>query len=150
VVAVELDARLCAAAERNLAANGIANARVVRAPSARFAAATLRRRRLRLADPTPTEPPPAAAVAPPGEAGEEVEFDCVLVDPPRAGLDAETRGLVGRFAHVLYVSCCPAALARDLAAWRDTHRIVRAAAFDHFPHTAHVECAVYLRAVGGV
>jgi hypothetical protein len=52
---------------------------------------------------------------------------------------------VGGFAHVLYVSCCPANLARDMAAWRGTHAAVRAAVLDHFPHTPHAECAVYLR-----
>ncbi len=38
------------------------------------------------------------------------------------------------------------ALVRDLAAWRGTHEVVRGAVLDHFPHTPHLECALYLRA----
>ncbi len=39
------------------------------------------------------------------------------------------------------------ALCRDLAAWRGTHEVVRGAVLDHFPHTPHLECALYLRAI---
>lgn len=68
----------------------------------------------------------------------------VLVDPPRAGLDAVTRDLVATFAHVLYISCNPDALARDLLELCD-HEVCSVAIFDMFPYTTHVECAVRLQ-----
>ena len=68
--------------------------------------------------------------------------ELVLVNPPRSGLDArvaetierETRGL----STVIYVSCDPATLARDLARM-PRWRIASARCFDMFPQTAHVE-----------
>lgn len=42
------------------------------------------------------------------------EFCTVLVDPPRCGLDALTLSLVANYEHILYISCCPDSLMRDL------------------------------------
>ena len=42
------------------------------------------------------------------------DFSTLLVDPPRAGLDAAARDMSSRFDHVLYVSCNAQTLARDL------------------------------------
>ena len=59
-----------------------------------------------------------------------------------------------RFEHLLYISCCPASLKRDIAALNhqqgegryevvlETERMVL---LDHFPYTEHAECAVWLR-----
>jgi tRNA (uracil-5-)-methyltransferase len=77
--------------------------------------------------------------------GQDYTFDLILVDPPRAGLDDVTRDLVQRFAHVLYISCNPQTLARDLAAWQTTHDIQQWAIFDQFPYTHHIEMGVYLQ-----
>ena len=74
----------------------------------------------------------------------EYRFSTVFVDPPRAGLDPATRALVGRFDRILYVSCNPSALARDLAALERSHRLVAAALFDQFPYTDHIECGVLM------
>ena len=68
--------------------------------------------------------------------------DVVLLNPPRAGVDARvTETLeteVGHVRSVVYVSCNPATLARDLARLpRYAVRSLRA--FDMFPQTAHVE-----------
>jgi hypothetical protein len=41
-------------------------------------------------------------------------FSTVLVDPPRSGLDATTRRLVCNYDHIIYISCNPEALRRDL------------------------------------
>jgi len=72
-------------------------------------------------------------------------FSTVLVDPPRAGLDPATTELVTRFDNILYISCNPETLARDLATLTRTHTVVTAAIFDQFPHTAHVESGVWLQ-----
>jgi 23S rRNA (uracil1939-C5)-methyltransferase len=73
--------------------------------------------------------------------------DFVLLDPPRAGAEPEAlRGIVGlKPAHISYVSCDPATLARDLRLLLDAgYRIHSLRAFDMFPQTHHVETVVHL------
>jgi tRNA (uracil-5-)-methyltransferase len=73
-------------------------------------------------------------------------FDCktILVDPPRAGLDDASLSLTQKFDEVMYISCNPANLVRDLERM-PTHKIVSAAVFDQFPWTQHAEVAVKLQ-----
>ena len=74
---------------------------------------------------------------------------CVVVDPPRTGLaPTVVTGLVAaRPRRVVYVSCDPATLARDLQALvAGGLRIDRMTVFDLFPVTAHVETVVTLSA----
>lgn len=72
------------------------------------------------------------------------DFDSVLVDPPRAGLDPQTRQLISRFPRILYISCNPATLVRDIEILSTSHKVAEAALFDQFPFTAHRECGVLL------
>jgi 23S rRNA (uracil1939-C5)-methyltransferase len=74
--------------------------------------------------------------------GAALPADVVILNPPRAGVDARvTRQLavtVDTPRAIVYVSCDPATLARDVArlpGWR----IASLTAFDMFPQTAHVE-----------
>jgi 23S rRNA (uracil747-C5)-methyltransferase len=69
--------------------------------------------------------------------------DLVVVNPPRRGTGEELAGLLERSAvrHLLYSSCNPVTLARDLAAMPSL-RPVRARVFDMFPHTPHQEVLV--------
>jgi tRNA (uracil-5-)-methyltransferase len=69
----------------------------------------------------------------------------VLVDPPRAGLDEGTTGLISDMEHIIYISCNPETLARDLEQLTQTHTVTLAAIFDQFPHTSHIECGVFLQ-----
>ena len=80
------------------------------------------------------------------QSGYEFDFGCVLVDPPRAGLDARTRALVSRYDHILYVSCSPyVSLRRDVDELAKNGLLLRQMCLlDHFPYTHHAECAVYL------
>ena len=71
-------------------------------------------------------------------------FSTVLVDPPRAGLDEGTIGLISGMEHIIYISCNPETLARDLETLTVTHDVVEAAMYDQFPHTDHVESGVFL------
>ena len=74
-------------------------------------------------------------------------FGAVVVDPPRTGLAPEvTTALVGaRVPRVVYVSCDPATLARDVRLFVDGGYAVRdMRAFDLFPRTAHVETVLTL------
>lgn len=78
---------------------------------------------------------------------ETMSFDrlrTLFVDPPRAGLDATCRKLAATFDKVVYVSCNPETLARDLEELTMTHRVTRLAAFDQFPYTPHLEAGVLL------
>jgi tRNA/tmRNA/rRNA uracil-C5-methylase (TrmA/RlmC/RlmD family) len=75
------------------------------------------------------------------------EADLIVLDPPRAGAGKQTvKQLAGLGARrIAYVACDPAALARDLAYFREggyKPRTLRA--FDLFPMTHHVECVAIL------
>ena len=71
-----------------------------------------------------------------------------LVDPPRAGLEtaALARLVATPAATLLYVSCHPATLARDLATLGSAYDLVHVQPLDMFPQTAHLECRALLRA----
>ena len=74
--------------------------------------------------------------------------DVVILDPPRAGAHPRALADLARLAPplILYVSCNPATLARDLAALATAgYRAETAEPFDMFPHTPHVEVMVGLR-----
>jgi len=74
--------------------------------------------------------------------------DAIIVDPPRTGLGAETTELLGRISapEMVYVSCDPATLARDLRALVAAgYAIERIALADLFPQTFHLETVVKLR-----
>ncbi|MFC5884715.1 class I SAM-dependent RNA methyltransferase [Kitasatospora sp. CM 4170] len=76
--------------------------------------------------------------------------DLIVLDPPRAGAGRETvEHLVGLSARrIAYVACDPAALARDLAFFREGgYRPVSLRAFDLFPMTHHFECVAILEPV---
>ena len=73
------------------------------------------------------------------------DFSTVLVDPPRAGLDEGTIELISNIENIIYISCNPETLARDLETLTKTHNVVEAAMYDQFPHTEHVESGVFLQ-----
>jgi len=71
-------------------------------------------------------------------------YDTVLVDPPRAGLDKDSVELVSRFNKIIYISCNPETLKENLSLLVKTHNIDKFALFDQFPYTNHVETGVIL------
>jgi 23S rRNA (uracil1939-C5)-methyltransferase len=75
------------------------------------------------------------------EALREQPWDVVLLDPPRTGAKALAGALARSKARaIVYVSCDPVTLARDLKPMLEQGwRIVRAVALDLFPNTAHME-----------
>ena len=77
-----------------------------------------------------------------------VKPDVVVVDPPRKGLNADTIEALHRMAprRIVYVSCDPATLARDVALLKDQgYTLATATAADLFPRCSHVESIVCLR-----
>ena len=73
--------------------------------------------------------------------------DCVVLDPPRAGLGTEGVAALAKIGpkRIVYVSCDPATLARDLAAMVAAgYEISVVSLFDLFPQTFHIETLVQL------
>ena len=78
---------------------------------------------------------------------EGLHADVIVVDPPRKGCDAALLDtiLLMQPQRVVYVSCNPSTLARDLRVLEDGgYRTVEVQPVDMFPHTVHVECCVSL------
>ena len=127
-VGVESVPDAVAAAERNARRNGIANARFVCGESRAVLREWAR-----------------------GERSEPVRPAVVIVDPPRAGLHPRVVARVAELAprRIVYVSCNPATLARDLADFRTGgYALIEARPFDLFPHTPHIECVATLEPAG--
>ena len=106
----------------NAAANGVANA------SFQVSDASLAVRRL---------------------AGQGERFDVVILDPPRGG--AESAGEIARLGadKIIYVSCDPATLSRDLALICERgYRVTRSQPVDMFPQTYHLESVTELTREG--
>lgn len=73
---------------------------------------------------------------------DDYDFQMVLVDPPRAGVDEGTLKLLQRFPNILYISCNPETLRANAEVLNTTHRISRRALFDQFPFTPHIESGI--------
>ncbi len=129
VLATEVNKVAIAAAAHNLVANGIENTFIARLSGAETSAALARTRPFRRLR---------------GFDLERFAPDTVLVDPPRAGLDAHTLTQVACFERIVYISCNPHTLHENLRALATTHRIEGLAVFDQFPQTPHLECGVSL------
>ena len=76
-------------------------------------------------------------------------WDAVLLDPPRTGLTRDAARLLARCGspRIVYVSCDPATLARDLAilSQQGGYIVRRLTPFDLFPQTHHIECVAELQ-----
>ena len=75
--------------------------------------------------------------------GEGVRPDVIVVDPPRKGLTPELIDTIVQMSpdRVVYVSCDPATMARDLKLFTEQNYSVKEITpFDMFPRTCHVEC----------
>lgn len=76
----------------------------------------------------------------------DVHFDVVVMDPPRKGSTPEFIDAVKKVRPrtVVYVSCDPVTLARDLALFGDTYQVEKVQPVDMFPNSMHVETVVCL------
>ncbi len=73
----------------------------------------------------------------------------VVLDPPRPGCDRETRQAIGKLRpqQIIYISCNPTTLARDLEPWlnSDAYEVEFIQGLDMFPQTAHLEAIASLQ-----
>jgi len=74
------------------------------------------------------------------------KFDIVIFDPPRLGLTAEVvkKIIDSSPGRIVYVSCNPATLARDLKKLKEKYNIDSIRMIDFFPNTYHVEAVAFL------
>ena len=77
--------------------------------------------------------------------------DCMVVDPPRAGLGATVVEWIAQEARpevLIYVSCSENSFIRDLTAFRDLgYHAGEVTPVDLFPHTPHLELVTHLQRV---
>jgi len=129
VLGTEISKTSVRSAQVNIKANNINNIDIVRMSSEEFSQAMNGERQFRRLE---------------GFDLSTYNYDTVLVDPPRAGLDKESVELVSRFNKIIYISCNPNTLKENLAQLNKTHIIEKFALFDQFPYTDHIETGVVL------
>ena len=76
-----------------------------------------------------------------------ITADIVMFDPPRKGLDRNTINNILKIKpkKIVYISCNPATLIRDLALFEEQYEIKTIVPVDMFPWTSHVECVSVLQ-----
>ncbi len=78
-----------------------------------------------------------------------VRPDVMIIDPPRAGVHKDVIGQVLEMApaKIVYVSCNPATMARDLEMIKNDYRLMEVQPVDMFPHTFHIESVARLEKI---
>ena len=74
------------------------------------------------------------------------KIDTLLIDPPRSGLDEAMLEAILKSQpdRIIYISCNPATLAKNIAVLKWKYQILTIQAFDLFPQTPHVESVVLM------
>jgi len=135
VLATEVSKTSVYAAQWNIEANQRDNIKIARLSAEEFTEAYTQSREFR-------------RLQEQGISLKEYDFSTIFVDPPRAGVDDETLKLVSQFDNIIYISCNPETLRTNLDTLCQTHTIERAALFDQFPFTHHIESGVYKKKKG--
>jgi 23S rRNA (uracil1939-C5)-methyltransferase len=78
---------------------------------------------------------------------EDPPYGCVILDPPRTGLspDCVRKVMDAGSERIVYVSCNPATLARDVKKMREHYDVESVRMVDFFPNTYHIETLMFLR-----
>lgn len=81
---------------------------------------------------------------------QHVEPTAIIVDPPRRGLDETTinKILDLKVTRLVYVSCNPATMVRDLKMLEEKYDVKEIQPVDMFPYTSHVECVAVMELKG--
>ena len=77
---------------------------------------------------------------------QNIKADIIMFDPPRKGVDNNTINNILKIKpkKIVYISCNPATLVRDLAFFEEAYNIKNIVPVDMFPFTSHVECVCVL------
>ena len=78
---------------------------------------------------------------------DQIKADVIVVDPPRSGLDKRTKDILLKIKanKIVYVSCNPLTLARDIKELDNGYKLGDITLVDMFPNTHHVECVAVLK-----
>lgn len=86
-----------------------------------------------------------------GDAAKEIskikdKIDVIIVDPPRKGIDRKAIAIMKKIhpKKIVYISCNPVTMARDLSYLTDLYDVKKVTPVDMFPNTSHVECVCLL------
>ena len=133
VLATEISKSSINAAKKNMQLNGVENIEFVRMSVEDFVAALDGVREFRRMKEIDIK---------------EYAIDTIFVDPPRSGMDENSCHFSARYDTILYISCNPLTLKRDLEILTQTHEVIDMALFDQFAYTHHVEMGVRLQKRG--
>ncbi|HYA26436.1 MAG TPA: class I SAM-dependent RNA methyltransferase [Thermodesulfovibrionales bacterium] len=127
VVAVEENGAAVEDGRRNLTLNGVKNCTFVQLPVETLLVGKKRNRDPKLFG--------------------ENRYGTIIVDPPRAGLTSECLKQVMELGseEILYISCNPATLARDIRKMSDRYEVESLHMVDFFPNTYHIEALTFLK-----
>lgn len=116
ITLVEIDEKMVTAAEKTFAKNGITNAKAVAMSAENFLTSN------------------------------KISADCVIINPPRVGLDRKVAEIIANSTKkVIYISCNPTTQARDAKIFADSgFKITKTAVFDCYPNTFHIETGMVL------
>jgi 23S rRNA (uracil1939-C5)-methyltransferase len=119
VIGIEIVASAVADAEKNCRKNGVSNCRFIRG-DIRECLSQIRQRP-----------------------------DLLIIDPPRAGMhkDVVRQVLELGAERMIYVSCNPATMARDIGMMKDSYDLLEVQPVDMFPHTYHIEAVARLEKI---
>ncbi len=130
ILATEISKHSIKAAKENCLLNSVNNINFVRLSSEELTSALLKERAFRRLE---------------GVDLDSYDFSHVFVDPPRAGLDEKSLAFISQFENIIYISCNPLTLKRDLEVLKKDFDISAFALFDQFAYTHHLECGVILK-----
>lgn len=79
----------------------------------------------------------------------EDDIDLIVVDPPRKGIDNKTLDhiIAKKVSNIIYMSCDPITLSRDLNMLKEHYEIKSVYLFDMFPQTYHIETVVFMERI---
>ena len=129
VLATEISKTSVHAAQYNIEKNDIDNVKIIRMSAEEFTEAVNGTRQFNRLE---------------GIDLDSYNCNTIFVDPPRAGLDADTVKMVSQYQNIIYISCNPNTLYDNMLELSKTHKVERFAVFDQFPYTDHLECGVVL------
>lgn len=148
VLATEIAKPSVDLARHNMRENGCSNVTVEKKDSEDFSKAFSGAREMKFSVPPPMPGETYAPLARPTLG--DFDLQTLFVDPPRAGMDELTCSVAATFKRLVYISCNPETMARDIGRIvkqlpNEAVSIEHFAVFDQFPYTHHLECGAIVK-----